>query len=73
MNVTTPNITTSIRTVSTTSPALWGEASTALDNLSLTEALELSFLDKLLKREPAPLLDLNAKTPPGVKVEHIGK
>jgi hypothetical protein len=49
------------------------EASTALDNLSLTEALELSFLDKILKKEPAPLLDLNAKTPPGVKVEHIGK
>jgi hypothetical protein len=49
------------------------EATTALDNLSLTEALDLSFLDKVLKKEPAPLLDLNGKTPPGVRVEHIGK
>jgi predicted dienelactone hydrolase len=49
------------------------EASTALHNLSLTEALELSFLDKVLKKEPAPLLDHNGKTSPGVEVEDIGK
>ena len=35
------------------------QASTALRNLSLTESLELSFLDKALKKKPAPLLDRN--------------
>jgi hypothetical protein len=49
------------------------ESSTALDNLSLTEALELSFLDKELKKAPAPLLDLATKTPSGVEVEKIGR
>jgi hypothetical protein len=49
------------------------ESSAALDNLSLTEALELSFLDKVLKKVPAPLLDLATKTPSGVEIEKIGK
>jgi hypothetical protein len=35
--------------------------------------VERSFLDKVLKREPAPLLDLAAKTPPGVKIEPVGR
>ena len=49
------------------------EASTALDNLLLTATVERSFLDKVLKREPVPLLDLAAKTPPGVKIEPVGR
>jgi hypothetical protein len=49
------------------------EASTARDNLLLTAAVERSFLDKVLKGEPAPLLDVAAKTPSGVEVENIGK
>jgi hypothetical protein len=49
------------------------EASTALDNLLLTAAMERSFLDKVLMREPAPLLDLAAKTTPGVKIEPVGR
>jgi predicted dienelactone hydrolase len=49
------------------------EASTARDNLLLTAALERSFLDKVLKSEPAPLLDSAEKMPSGVVVETIGK
>jgi pimeloyl-ACP methyl ester carboxylesterase len=49
------------------------EATVALQNLLLTEELDRSFLDKNLKNQPAPLLDLAANTPSGVMVEHIGK
>jgi pimeloyl-ACP methyl ester carboxylesterase len=49
------------------------EASTALHNLSLTESLELSFLDKVLKKQTAPLLESNANAPDGVEVEPLGK
>jgi predicted dienelactone hydrolase len=47
------------------------QASTALSNLLLTEALDRSFLDKYLKNEPAALLD--QVVPSGVTVEHIGR
>ena len=49
------------------------DASTALSNLLLTEALELSFLDKVLKKEPSPALDHTRRPLPGVEVEQIGK
>ena len=49
------------------------EASTALDNLLLTATVERGFLDKVLKRESVPLFDLAAKTPPGVKIEPVGR
>lgn len=49
------------------------EASTALGNLLLTEMLERSFLDKVLKKEPAPLLDLTDNAQSGIEVEHIGR
>ena len=49
------------------------QASTALRNLSLTESLELSFLNKALKKKPAPLLDRNGEAPRGVEVEPVGK
>lgn len=48
------------------------EASTALSNLLLTEAIERSFLDKYLKFETAPVLDQPAKTPSGVTIERVG-
>lgn len=49
------------------------QASAALSNLLLTEAIERSFLDKYLMDESAPLLDQAAGVPAGVRVEHIGK
>jgi hypothetical protein len=49
------------------------QASTALRNLSLTESLELSFLDKVLKKKPTPLLDRNGEAPRGVEIEPVGK
>jgi hypothetical protein len=49
------------------------QASTALRNLSLTESLELSFLDKVLKKKPAPLLDRYGEAPRGVEIEPVGK
>jgi hypothetical protein len=49
------------------------EALTAHDNLLLTQALELSFLDEVLKKESSSLLHLNAKIPSGVEVEQLRK
>jgi predicted dienelactone hydrolase len=49
------------------------QASIALNNLLLTEALNRAFLDKYLKNEAAALLDQAAKAPTGVTVEHIGR
>jgi hypothetical protein len=49
------------------------QATTALNNLLLTETIERSFLDKYLKNEPAPLLDQAGRLPSGVRVEHFGK
>lgn len=49
------------------------QAADALRNLELTEGLELSFLNKTLKGEPAPLLDDAAKMPSGVKIERVGR
>jgi hypothetical protein len=48
-------------------------ASIALANLLLTEELERVFLDKYLKGSPAPLLDRDDKTKPGVSIERVGQ
>lgn len=49
------------------------QSTVALQDLLLTEDLEMNFLDENLKGNPAPLLDGTAKVPSEVQVERVGR